>query len=156
MSILEAGWSQNHGASSVHEYSHTDADEIGRKSTCECIPLQQALVLRYSGDNHYDFRAALIPEITLVVSLGICLLFVPTLTARTTWNRNRLAVLYAGLMKDRMTPTLFNSTGTADEWHLCNVLGKQDCLQTLQNHWSLVYRTCDETHTNEQQIVHHP
>ena len=36
----------------------------------------------------------------------------------------------------RMTPSLFNSTNTADEWHLCNALGKQECLKTLENHWS--------------------
>lgn len=35
-----------------------------------------------------------------------------------------------------MTPSLFNATDTADEWHLCNVLGKEECLSTLQNHWS--------------------
>lgn len=37
-----------------------------------------------------------------------------------------------------MTPSLFNATATVDEWHLCNVLGKDQCLQTLQNHWSSV------------------
>jgi len=35
-----------------------------------------------------------------------------------------------------MTPSLFKSTNTADEWHLCNALGKQECLKTLENHWS--------------------
>lgn len=42
-----------------------------------------------------------------------------------------------------MTPSLFNSTDTADEWHLCSVLGKKECLQTLQNHWSTFYSRDD-------------
>lgn len=37
-----------------------------------------------------------------------------------------------------MTPSLYSSTNTEDEWHLCNALGKQQCLSTLQNHWSYV------------------
>lgn len=39
-----------------------------------------------------------------------------------------------------MTPSLYSSTNTEDEWHLCNALGKQQCLSTLQNHWSYVLR----------------
>lgn len=42
-----------------------------------------------------------------------------------------------------MTPTLFNETATADEWHLCNVLGKDLCLKNLQNHWSTFYTRDD-------------
>ncbi|EMD00121.1 glycoside hydrolase family 5 protein [Baudoinia panamericana UAMH 10762] len=42
-----------------------------------------------------------------------------------------------------MTPSLFNATATEDEWHLCNVLGKQQCLQTLQQHWSTFYTRDD-------------
>jgi len=37
-----------------------------------------------------------------------------------------------------MTPTIFNATATIDEWGLCNALGKQKCLETLQQHWSYV------------------
>lgn len=42
-----------------------------------------------------------------------------------------------------MTPSLFNATATADEWHLCNVLGKDECLNQLQNHWSTFYTRDD-------------
>jgi glucan 1,3-beta-glucosidase len=42
-----------------------------------------------------------------------------------------------------MTPSLFNSTATDDEWHLCNVLGKSTCLSTLDNHWSTFYTRDD-------------
>ncbi|KAK5127477.1 hypothetical protein LTR85_006816 [Meristemomyces frigidus] len=42
-----------------------------------------------------------------------------------------------------MTPGLFTSTDTADEWHLCNVLGKEKCLETLQDHWSTFYTRDD-------------
>lgn len=42
-----------------------------------------------------------------------------------------------------MTPSMFNSTGTADEWNLCNKLGKSKCLETLQNHWSTFYTRDD-------------
>ncbi|KAK5133537.1 hypothetical protein LTR08_007674 [Meristemomyces frigidus] len=42
-----------------------------------------------------------------------------------------------------MTPSLFNATATVDEWTLCNVLGKHECLQTLQNHWSTFYTRDD-------------
>lgn len=37
-----------------------------------------------------------------------------------------------------MTPTLYQSTNTTCEWDLCNALGKQECLTTLQQHWSCV------------------
>jgi len=35
-----------------------------------------------------------------------------------------------------MTPSIFNETATEDEWHLCNALGKDECLSTLEQHWS--------------------
>lgn len=42
-----------------------------------------------------------------------------------------------------MTPSLFSETNTADEWHLCNVLGKNACLEQLQQHWSTFYTRDD-------------
>jgi glucan 1,3-beta-glucosidase len=42
-----------------------------------------------------------------------------------------------------MTPSIFNATDTADEWHLCNALGKQECLSTLNDHWSTFYTRSD-------------
>jgi glucan 1,3-beta-glucosidase len=47
------------------------------------------------------------------------------------------------LTEEWMTPSLFQSTGTADEWHLCNALGKDRCLSTLQDHWSSFYKRND-------------
>jgi len=35
-----------------------------------------------------------------------------------------------------LTSTVFAPTNTSSEWELCSVLGKQKCLETLQNHWS--------------------
>nr|OQO17181.1 hypothetical protein B0A51_16456 [Rachicladosporium sp. CCFEE 5018] len=44
-----------------------------------------------------------------------------------------------------MTPSIFNVSGTSydSEWALCNGLGKQKCLSTLQNHWSTFYTRDD-------------
>jgi len=42
-----------------------------------------------------------------------------------------------------MTPSLFTSTNTSDEWHLCSELGKDKCLDTLQDHWSNFYTKSD-------------
>jgi len=37
---------------------------------------------------------------------------------------------------NRITPTLYGYRDLeADEWGLCNVLGKKDCLATLKVHW---------------------
>jgi len=44
-----------------------------------------------------------------------------------------------------ITPSLYTSTDTADEWHLCNALGKDECFQNLQNHWSTFYTRDDFT-----------
>ena len=44
-----------------------------------------------------------------------------------------------------MVPSIFNTSvgNFADEWHLCNALGKTQCLSTLQNHWSTFYTRDD-------------
>lgn len=42
-----------------------------------------------------------------------------------------------------MTPGLFTSTNTSDEWSLCNALGKEKCLSTLDDHWSTFYTRSD-------------
>lgn len=44
-----------------------------------------------------------------------------------------------------MTPSLYDATtpATADEWHLCNELGKDQCLSTLNSHWSTFYTRDD-------------
>lgn len=42
-----------------------------------------------------------------------------------------------------ITPSLYESTSANDEWHLCNELGKNKCLSTLQNHWSSFYTRDD-------------
>ncbi|KAI7459442.1 hypothetical protein KC357_g9165 [Hortaea werneckii] len=42
-----------------------------------------------------------------------------------------------------MTPSLFEDTDTEDEWHLCNQLGKDKCLETLQDHWENFYTRDD-------------
>ena len=42
-----------------------------------------------------------------------------------------------------MTPSIFNATATVDEWSLCNILGKKQCLSTLQDHWSTFYTRDD-------------
>ena len=36
---------------------------------------------------------------------------------------------------NRITPSLFSSTGTDDEWSLCNSLGKDQCTKALEKHW---------------------
>lgn len=38
-------------------------------------------------------------------------------------------------MKCRITPSVFESTRTEDEWNLCNELGKDRCQKTLKRHW---------------------
>jgi glucan 1,3-beta-glucosidase len=35
-----------------------------------------------------------------------------------------------------MVSTVYASTNASDEWTLCSMLGKQQCLSTLQNHWA--------------------
>ncbi|KAK3066152.1 hypothetical protein LTR53_017621 [Teratosphaeriaceae sp. CCFEE 6253] len=42
-----------------------------------------------------------------------------------------------------MNPSLFESTSTADEWHLCAALGKAKCLSTLEDHWANYYQRDD-------------
>ncbi|KAK4554533.1 hypothetical protein LTR86_008387 [Recurvomyces mirabilis] len=42
-----------------------------------------------------------------------------------------------------ITPSLYESTNAADEWNLCNLLGKQKCLSTLQQHWKGFYSRND-------------
>ncbi|KAI7151717.1 hypothetical protein KC316_g14929, partial [Hortaea werneckii] len=42
-----------------------------------------------------------------------------------------------------MTPSLFEDTDTEDEWHLCAQLGKDQCLETLQDHWENFYTRDD-------------
>ncbi|KAH9845407.1 glycoside hydrolase family 5 protein [Teratosphaeria destructans] len=42
-----------------------------------------------------------------------------------------------------LTPSIFNSTGAVDEWHLCAALGPAKCLSTLQDHWSTFYTQSD-------------
>lgn len=42
-----------------------------------------------------------------------------------------------------ITPSLYDSTSADDEWHLCNELGKDHCLSTLQHHWSSFYTRDD-------------
>lgn len=40
------------------------------------------------------------------------------------------------LTRTRITPSLFASTSTDDEWSLCNSLGKTKCSKALEKHWS--------------------
>ncbi|ORX37909.1 glycoside hydrolase superfamily [Kockovaella imperatae] len=47
------------------------------------------------------------------------------------------------LVEQWMTPSLFYDTTAADEWHLCNQLGKEACLGLLQDHWSTFYTRDD-------------
>ncbi|TKA70687.1 hypothetical protein B0A55_07004 [Friedmanniomyces simplex] len=50
------------------------------------------------------------------------------------------------LGEDRLpsiTPSVYDSTSAADEWHLCNELGKAKCLSTLNGHWSSYYTRND-------------
>lgn len=62
----------------------------------------------------------------------------------------------------RMTPSLFNVSGKSqpDEWSLCAALGRDKCLDTLQNHWSYVERRCFAMTAQQQadlgpQYLHH-
>ncbi|TKA47647.1 hypothetical protein B0A54_02021 [Friedmanniomyces endolithicus] len=42
-----------------------------------------------------------------------------------------------------ITPSIYDSTSAADEWHLCNELGKEKCLSTLNDHWNSFYTRSD-------------
>jgi glucan 1,3-beta-glucosidase len=37
-----------------------------------------------------------------------------------------------------ITPSLFASTNTDDEWSLCNELGKDKCAKRLGDHWKYI------------------
>lgn len=39
------------------------------------------------------------------------------------------------LTEQWITPSVFSSTGTGDEWSLCAALGKDKCLKALRGHW---------------------
>lgn len=38
-------------------------------------------------------------------------------------------------MESRMSPSVYANTTANDEWHLCNQLGKDQCLTVMQKHW---------------------
>ncbi|QIX01537.1 hypothetical protein AMS68_007054 [Peltaster fructicola] len=42
-----------------------------------------------------------------------------------------------------MLGILYNDTKAVDEWHLCSMLGKDQCLKTLDNHWNTFYTRDD-------------
>ncbi|KAK6433269.1 hypothetical protein LTR95_010550, partial [Oleoguttula sp. CCFEE 5521] len=42
-----------------------------------------------------------------------------------------------------ITPSVFSSTRTDDEWSLCNALGKDKCRSQLENHWKTFFTRDD-------------
>lgn len=46
------------------------------------------------------------------------------------------------MTEEWITPGLYDDMAD-DEWHLCSVLGKKDCLSALQDHWSSFYTRDD-------------
>ncbi|KAK4547969.1 hypothetical protein LTR36_010688 [Oleoguttula mirabilis] len=42
-----------------------------------------------------------------------------------------------------ITPSLYQSTGASDEWHLCNTLGNKKCSSKLKTHWKTFYTRDD-------------
>ncbi|KAK4888461.1 hypothetical protein LTR27_012626 [Elasticomyces elasticus] len=42
-----------------------------------------------------------------------------------------------------ITPSVYDSSSANDEWHLCNELGKEECAERLDGHWSSFYTRTD-------------
>ncbi|KAK5120193.1 hypothetical protein LTR85_006399 [Meristemomyces frigidus] len=92
--------------------------------------------------HHHGTAALLLSLITTVTGV----LGAHSLATRQSYTSDVVRGVNLGgwlVSEEWITPSLYSSTGTSDEWHLCNELGKNKCSQKLKTHWKSFFTRND-------------